>query len=114
LAVARNYILPVRIHPSAITHEFVRLEDRLVSLVADARPLARILVHPASGPALEVGELLSVEHLDVLTDSLHAVTRVVADARRACVTTIGGDQHHAVGAARPVNRRGRGVLEDLD
>ena len=46
--------------------------------------------------------------------SCGADVRVVAHAGVARLAPLGRDEHDAVGAARPVDRRGAGVLEHLD
>ena len=66
------------------------------------------------GLVAQLPVLRAVQDRDHLRDALEAVTRLHSEVALARRATFGGDQYHAVGPARPVDRlRGR-ILEDVD
>src|SRR5690606_29448248 len=111
---AGDHVLPVGVHAGAIARELIGLHDRLVARVTNGGAGAGVLIYAARSPALEVGESLGVEDLNALANVLDAVAGVVADPGGAGGALIRRNQDHAVGAAGAIDRRGRGILEDLD
>jgi hypothetical protein len=85
-------------------------------IVAVGISVAQVLPDRLLGLAAHLHELVAVQHVHPAQRLRLAGVGVVGDARLAdgAGALLGGDEHHAVGAARPVDRRGAGVLQDLD
>ena len=63
---------------------------------------------------LELSELLAVHHLHAASLLLDPDVAVVREGRRSRAALARGDEHDAIRATRPVDRRRRRVLQDLD
>jgi len=93
----------------------VASEQHLIGGIAHGRTVvALVLSTGAVRFTLELRELWSVHHRDEMHRLLHPRVRVVGDRRHPGLSEARGDQHHTVGAARAVDRRGRRVLQDFD
>ena len=70
---------------------------------------ARILIHGI----YKVDEVLSLHDVQFASRHLRTHGGVEGEVLRTHLARLGGDHHHAVGTARTVDGRGRGVLEHL-
>ena len=102
------------VHPVVALHAVVevdvgeRSEVRLV--------VVRDLVLDGGQLVLPLGELRGVErlHLVLAGDVLEPPVYIVVYVHLALLAALGGDQHDAVGAARTVDGRRKGVFQNVD
>ena len=112
----QHEVLPVRPAPGGERLEVLGPEENRVAVRAggDARGALVPRVAVSRGVALELGPLRAVHHRHAAHRLLRPGIGVVRNARLPGLALLRGDEHHAARAARTVDRRGRGVLQDLD
>ena len=67
-----------------------------------------------TGFYVQLGELLGVEQVDLVTQLLDAVREVVGDGSLVLITALGGDEHDTGSAAGTVDSGRSGILQDFD
>jgi hypothetical protein len=77
-------------------------------------PVIGVVAVVGRGLAHVLEVLGPVEQVDLLQHALAAVVAAEGDRAPALLAALGGDEHHAVGAARAVDRGRGGVLEHVD
>jgi len=114
-AFAQNEVLPVGPAPGAERRESpVAPEQRLIGGIAHGDATRTlVLIAGAVRLPLVLGELRAGKHAHPAHLLLDAGVGVVRDRGLPALALTGGDEHHAVRAARAVDRRRRRVLQNL-